>query len=514
VSYSRLSTRNCFFFRAMYRHRSVQRDGSTDQFMSRMYTDLPLVHSTVDRINSFYINTKHHNRLFRFTLDTAEAGFGLVVATVKPVVDKFEKPIGSLNDMACDRLDKFERDYPIITKPTDVVAKEGMEIYSNVVRPITDRVKPVTDKVSSVAHYSMDKIIGAKEQTVKTANGMKSYGAEKVNSMTSYGVEKVNSMTSYGAEKVNSMTSYGKNRIHAVATVATRKLSPVFENQASQAVVTKIVMAIDIMDSYVEKYLPEEEEIDGKKSPVKGQKVKGEADEQQSILFNKAIQLGCKIHCRAYSRVVKSFMWIKCRSTETIETLRLKTDLIGYGRVYFESMSTKIQAAWLEINKSPEEVAAEMVNDNSTSTALTTERRTIATIRQLRWRLKDVLAAGEQQIAYVAAHIHVIQRDNLIKLSASFLEYIRSPKMIAASVTNAVSKAGSTTSNALSAVSGAALAAVASVAELIAYHLNNSLHRKSDGSEVEETPSDTSNTDQYEDHSCDKHENSSDNSSE
>jgi len=286
----------------MYRHRTIQPD-SKDQFVTRLYDDLPVVQSTVNKLGQLYNGTKQHNRLFRFTLETAASGFGLVVSTWKPIVEKFEKPMESLNVLACDRLEKFERDYPIITKPTDVVVKRATEICTTVMKPVTERVKPVTDTVGSVAHYGITKINDAKDYTYNTTNEVKSYGIKKATDIKSYGMNKLSDVTSVGAKQV----------------------SRLFDNPASQVVLSRVDVAFGVVDSYVEKYLPEEEPVE-QKSPIKKKKVDGIETEKQIVVYNKAIQMTCKVYGRVYNRIVRYFELIKTRATEMIDKLRFKTD--------------------------------------------------------------------------------------------------------------------------------------------------------------------------------------------
>ena len=44
-----------------------------------------------------------------------------------------------MDAFACDKLALVEKSYPIITKPTDEVLKEGREKCETLLRPVTDR---------------------------------------------------------------------------------------------------------------------------------------------------------------------------------------------------------------------------------------------------------------------------------------------------------------------------------------------------------------------------------------
>ena len=50
------------------------------------------MNSAVEQLTALYSGVKQHNRLFRFTLDTAEGGMRTVFQTAQPVLSKFDKP--------------------------------------------------------------------------------------------------------------------------------------------------------------------------------------------------------------------------------------------------------------------------------------------------------------------------------------------------------------------------------------------------------------------------------------
>jgi len=74
----------------MYRQH-VQKEVEGEWFVSRM-CELPMVNSAVEQLTALYSGVKQHNRLFRFTLDTAEGGMHVVYETARPVLSKFDKP--------------------------------------------------------------------------------------------------------------------------------------------------------------------------------------------------------------------------------------------------------------------------------------------------------------------------------------------------------------------------------------------------------------------------------------
>lgn len=384
----------------MYRNRPVEQDLTGEQFVTRLY-DLPVVHSAVDKLGSFYTGTKEHNRLFRFTLETAESGLGLVVYTTKPVVAKFEKPIGSLNELACHQLVRLERDYPIITQPTDVVLKQTMETCTQAVKPITERVKPVTDRVGSVAQYGITKVNDAKVYTYDAIDGVKTYGVNTVNGVKSYGVEKFTAATNLGS----------------------RQVSRLLENQAGRTFLSTVDQAIGLADNYVEKYLPEDEPSKENMSPTKSMEV----DElsHQTVVINKALELSSKVRRRAYNHVAKQLKNVKMRSLDTVEKLHFNINLIEYARTNIDCAKNKAYYVWDEINKTPEQMSEETKDDEQTCQNVTYERRAIATARHLTQRLKTSLSGIDLGVDRVPAFVRG-QVDKALNLASSLFNLFSS----------------------------------------------------------------------------------------
>jgi hypothetical protein len=354
----------------MYRQRAAEPEPTGDQFVDRIY-ELPVVTSAIGKLGALYTGTKEHNRLFRFTLQTAESGLGLVVSTAKPVVAKFEKPIGSLNVIACQQLEKFEHDYPIITRPTDVVLKQTLETYNNAVKPITDRVRPITARVGMVTQYGVDTMHNVKNTTLDTIGGVANYGIATVNGVKVYGV----------------------NKIHAVTDMGSRQVNRLLDNQAGRALTERMDMAIKLADGYVDKYLPEDATDEVDKSPVSLMKKKLEVDEasDEKMLTARAMQLGRKVRHRTYIHMAKRLKMVKMRSLETVDKLNFTVDLMEYARTNLDGAKTKASYVWEEINKTPEEVSDGADSERNVKN-MTYERRAIATARHLTYRLKAGLA--------------------------------------------------------------------------------------------------------------------------
>jgi len=75
----------------MYRQYLHEKQVEGEWFVSRM-CELPVVNSAVEQLTSLYSGVKQHNRLFRFTLNTAEDGMNAIIHTAQPVLSKFDKP--------------------------------------------------------------------------------------------------------------------------------------------------------------------------------------------------------------------------------------------------------------------------------------------------------------------------------------------------------------------------------------------------------------------------------------
>jgi len=225
----------------MYRQKVAEVDEVPEQFIEKLH-NLPVVSSAVGRLGALYTGTKEHNRLFRFTLQTAESGLGLVISTAKPVIAKFEKPIGQLNDIACVQLNKLEHDYPIITKPTEEVLKATSETCCSAVKPITDRVESAKGygigKVSDVKNYTYGKIDSVKGGVKDKIDGVKGYTCDKVGGVKdkidgvkgyTYGKvggvkDKIDGVKVYAYDKVGGAKDYTFGKIHGVKTYSAEKL--------------------------------------------------------------------------------------------------------------------------------------------------------------------------------------------------------------------------------------------------------------------------------------------------
>jgi len=74
----------------MYRHHLHENQVEGEWFVSRM-CEVPVVNSAFEQLTALYTGVKQHNRVFHYTLDTAEGGMQMVYQTAQPVLSKFDK---------------------------------------------------------------------------------------------------------------------------------------------------------------------------------------------------------------------------------------------------------------------------------------------------------------------------------------------------------------------------------------------------------------------------------------
>jgi len=354
------------------KHAAEELDAAAqERFIARVHS-LPVVTSAVNRVTALYTGTKEHNRLFRFTLQTAESGLNLVVSTTKPVVAKLEKPIEHLNTLACQQLDRLQRDYPIITKPTDEVLKTTSDKCTAVVKPLTDQVKPLTERVGSVKEYSINKVTSVKNTTVDTVGGVKTYGMNKLNDAKTYGMEKMTKVTDLGSQQ----------------------MTRVWQHPAGQVAHAKMCTALDLAHDFVDKHLPETEQGN--------QDGQDKLQEAPLSVWTKSMDLGRKVRVRMYGRISRRMTAVKESSLDAASSAySIPSGLATRARTRYDGARVKVIWVWQEINKSPEEVL-DSENENVYQNR-TYERRLIATTRHVTQRLKSGLASVDWSNLYVTS---------------------------------------------------------------------------------------------------------------
>ncbi|TDG47546.1 hypothetical protein AWZ03_005985 [Drosophila navojoa] len=130
-------------------------------------TSIPLVESSVKRVEHIYDKVKNNNRLFSWYFETAEATISAAYETVQPAVKLFEMPIKRLDNVMCKSLDILEQRIPLVYLPPEMMYWNTKEYMSDhLVRPVlkrADSVKQIGNAVleSPLTTYAADRIDGA-----------------------------------------------------------------------------------------------------------------------------------------------------------------------------------------------------------------------------------------------------------------------------------------------------------------------------------------------------------------
>ncbi|KAH8381832.1 hypothetical protein KR009_000459, partial [Drosophila setifemur] len=128
---------------------------------------IPLVETSVKRVENIYDKVKNNNRLFAWYFETAEATITAAYETVQPAVKLFEPSIRRLDNVMCKSLDILEQRIPLVYLPPEMMYWNTKEYMSDhLVRPVlkrADSVKLIGNAVleSSLTTYAADRIDGA-----------------------------------------------------------------------------------------------------------------------------------------------------------------------------------------------------------------------------------------------------------------------------------------------------------------------------------------------------------------
>jgi hypothetical protein len=377
----------------MFRHRPNDLEVEPDWFLTRVY-ELPVVNDAISQLSAVYSGVKERNRLLRFTLSTAESGVHAVVSrTVPPVVAKFEKPIGSLNTIACHQLDKLEHDYPIITRPSDEVFSETKQMCNNV-------VKPLVNSVGAVKQFGVDKVTDAKSYTTDKMDSVKAYSREKWHNAMDIGTNQmVTDAKSYTTDKMGSVKAYGMDKWHDATDVGTKQVVRVLDSPLCHEVIRNVNTILGVADNLVDKWLPEG--VDAGEPRFETAEVTVATDESLKDhvqVLGKAAHIGNKVRRRMYARVANRMINLQLRTKETVERLNFTVDLIEYSRTSVTDAKKKAWHIWTEVNKTDEDVAKELTEGIESSSRSrihensTFERKAIATARHLTQKLKNLIS--------------------------------------------------------------------------------------------------------------------------
>jgi len=85
---------------------------------------IPLVESSVKRVETIYDKVKNNNRLFSWYFETAEATISAAYETIQPAVKLFEPSIQRLDNVMCKSLDILEQRIPLVYLPPEMVSNQ------------------------------------------------------------------------------------------------------------------------------------------------------------------------------------------------------------------------------------------------------------------------------------------------------------------------------------------------------------------------------------------------------
>ncbi|XP_034663940.1 lipid storage droplets surface-binding protein 1 isoform X1 [Drosophila subobscura] len=135
---------------------------------------IPLVESSVKRVENIYGKVKNNNRLFSWYFEAAEATISAAYGSVQPAVKLFEHPLKRLDNVMCKSLDILEQRIPLVYLPPEMAIILCLKMYWNtkeymsdhLVRPVlkrADSVKQIGNAVleSPLTTYAADRIDGA-----------------------------------------------------------------------------------------------------------------------------------------------------------------------------------------------------------------------------------------------------------------------------------------------------------------------------------------------------------------
>jgi len=364
------------------------------QIISRV-ASIPLVTTACGQLTTLYQQTKDSNKYIKYTLETAETSVKTVATTAMPLVNKLEKPISTLDHLACDSLDKLEERYPLIKQPSG-------EVYEGTIKPVVD--------------YSMDKVSAAKDQvnyvtkmSVDTVNCAKDYGTNKVkmakdtiNQARALSVDTINSAKDYSYDQAQNVKKYTYSQLDNAKSYSMDKLQVAMETPYGQMASSQLDRALDWTEGLMDYYLPED------KSGEDGEKVDEEKTVSEGSLASvqRAAHLTTKAKQRMYTHTMRNLKHIQMRTQETLEKLNFTVDLIQYAKTNIDNVSsnvtTKLNQYWTEVNASEEEAAEITVNNENIDTNQNIlERRIIATARHLTLRVKGTVARLSDSVSYL-----------------------------------------------------------------------------------------------------------------
>ncbi|XP_074649824.1 perilipin-3-like isoform X2 [Tubulanus polymorphus] len=311
----------------------------------------PVVISAVSQVTNLYDTVKNTNGVLKYTLESAEVVSGkLTGATVPVVTTRLHGTIENLDKIACHQLDKLEKNYPIVTEPTDKVLEVPWKVYESTLKPTVDRVSTVSkyglDTVDAVTTYTSNKVENAKHFTTSSIVDMKDYSLEKAVQIKDFGILKID-------EKLKTPNG--------------------------QKVAAKLDCVMDVVDRYIDSYFPAAE---------------GETGQQQTGEMNTVTRfkrLSAKIQERILKRALHQLLNTSKRASGILTDLVQTVDLIQDFRLNFDKANDKFWSVVHAVND------YENTNE-STPKNQTFEQKAIKRVQQLTYLLKMSFTAGNETV--------------------------------------------------------------------------------------------------------------------
>lgn len=174
--------------------------------LSRVYS-LPLVQTTV---GSIYETSKYYTPVLTSTVESSAQQLG---SAVKPYEYVYIKPLKTVDNLGCKGLDSLERNFPVITEPTEKVYEYGREyVDTQIIKPVmqvqtsvSETVTPYIDSALTKSDQLIDVILPA-DETVEPAGDAKP---------TENGVVKATAPVDSLSGKVYNISTKVSGRIHS-----------------------------------------------------------------------------------------------------------------------------------------------------------------------------------------------------------------------------------------------------------------------------------------------------------
>lgn len=148
-------------------------------------SEIPVVNSALTNVTDMYEKAKEKNVLLRTSFNLAELSFKTMAFAATPITSLVRKPILSVDNYLCEKVDELEHTYPSISKPTEQITgdvlTQAKEMYEKTLKQPIDTLTNMKDKTVS----------DIKTMGNNTVQAVKNYGYETINKSADLGVRTV-----------------------------------------------------------------------------------------------------------------------------------------------------------------------------------------------------------------------------------------------------------------------------------------------------------------------------------